>query len=278
MSMTQQRILTATFDSAAAELASDDPMSDLSGPLGSALFFSIAVPAGASNLRIEISGGTGDADLYVRFGEPPSLADYDCRPYLAGNAEQCVFASPSEGIYYVMLHARTEYSGVTLSASFNPPTARYELVVARTGSGNGTVTSSPPGIDCGEHCTASFEAGAEITLSASAAPDSAFTGWSDLCTGTDSCTVSMTGSQNVVATFELATHCPYDHTVALESSLLTGTEVYGACRTLTAGPALVLEAGADISFVAGERIVLRPGFHARAGARLSAQIEPDLRR
>jgi len=167
---------------------------------------------------------------------------------------------------------------VTLIVSYDPAPVMYELTVSKAGSGEGTVTSSPVGIDCGESCTGSFEAGSQITLTADAEPDSTFAGWSDACSGTDTCTVNMTGPLNVFATFELDTLCPYDDTVALESLLLAGTEVYGACRTLTAGPALVLEAGADISFVAGERIVLRPGFRALAGARLRAQIDPDLRR
>ena len=32
-------------------------------------------------------GGTGDGDLYVRFGSQPTTSAYDCRPYASGNAE-----------------------------------------------------------------------------------------------------------------------------------------------------------------------------------------------
>src|SRR5205823_5299392 len=41
--------------------------------------YGIVVPGGATNLVVTMSGGTGDADLYVRFGSQPTLGSYDCR-------------------------------------------------------------------------------------------------------------------------------------------------------------------------------------------------------
>jgi len=67
-------------------------------------------------LRVQISGGSGDADLYVRFGEPPTLDEYDCRPYVGGNDETCEFPDPSVGDWYVMIYGFQSYSGVTLLA------------------------------------------------------------------------------------------------------------------------------------------------------------------
>jgi hypothetical protein len=66
-------------------------------------------------IRFQISGGTGDADLYVRFGSAPTTTQYDCRPYLAGNSESCEFNPASDGDYYVMIRAYSAYSGVTLT-------------------------------------------------------------------------------------------------------------------------------------------------------------------
>lgn len=66
-------------------------------------------------MRFSIAGGTGDADLYVRFGAAPTTATYDCRPYAAGNSESCVFEPSQAGNYYVMLNAYQAYSGVTLT-------------------------------------------------------------------------------------------------------------------------------------------------------------------
>ena len=97
------------------------PITGVSGALNSQQLWTMSVPSGATNLTISISGGTGDADLYVKFGSAPTLTVYDCRPYRAGNAETCTFAAPSAGTYHVMLHGYAAYSGVTLSGNYTPP-------------------------------------------------------------------------------------------------------------------------------------------------------------
>ena len=84
--------------------------------------WTMSVPAGASDLSFQISGGTGDADLYVRFGSAPTTSTYDCRPWLGGNSETCSFASPSTGTYHVMLVAYSTYSGVSLVGSYSTST------------------------------------------------------------------------------------------------------------------------------------------------------------
>ena len=91
---------------------------DLSGSTNSTQNFSLDVPAGASNLVFAISGGSGDADLYVRFGSAPTTSSYDCRPYLNGNNETCNFASPQTGTYFVMVRAYSAYSGLSLTGSY----------------------------------------------------------------------------------------------------------------------------------------------------------------
>src|SRR3546814_1187634 len=79
-----------------------------------ALRYTLDVPAGASNLVFTISGGTGDADLYVKFAEEATDSVYDCRPYKAGNSEVCEFPTPQEGTYHVRVKVYQAYSGVTL--------------------------------------------------------------------------------------------------------------------------------------------------------------------
>ena len=76
------------------------------------------VPAGARNLAFDMSGGSGDADMYVRFGSEPTSSSYDCRPYRNGNVENCSFASPQTGRYYVMLRGYSSFSGVTLKGAY----------------------------------------------------------------------------------------------------------------------------------------------------------------
>ena len=95
------------------------PKTGLSGATGSSTFFTMVVPAGATNLSFQISGGTGDADLYVRFGAAPTTSNYDCRPYKNGNSETCSFDSPQAGTYHVMVRGYRTFSGLSLVGSFD---------------------------------------------------------------------------------------------------------------------------------------------------------------
>ena len=79
----------------------------------------------------------------------------------------------------------------------------YPLTVDLQGSGAGTVTSSPTGVDCGTTCTASFAAGSTVDLSAEADSASAFTGWSGGCSGLSTlCSVTVSSPTDVVASFD----------------------------------------------------------------------------
>ena len=94
------------------------PMTGQSAATGTSVNYTIAVPAGASNLAIGISGGTGDADLYVKFGSAPTDSSYDCRPYKSGNSESCSFAAPSAGTYYVRVKAYSAFSGLSVLGDY----------------------------------------------------------------------------------------------------------------------------------------------------------------
>lgn len=93
--------------------------SNLSGAQGSSRYFTLDVPAGATNLAFNLSGGTGDADMYVRFGSQPTSSSYDCRPYQSGNNESCPIANAQEGIYHIMLQGYSAYSGVALTGTYD---------------------------------------------------------------------------------------------------------------------------------------------------------------
>lgn len=99
----------------------------LSATMGNELRYTIDVPAGATSLSFISTGGTGDADLYVRFGSAPTETTYDCRPYIGGNNETCNISNVQAGTYHVMLRAYSSFSNVTLLASFNEPVAGGSL-------------------------------------------------------------------------------------------------------------------------------------------------------
>ena len=81
---------------------------------------------------------------------------------------------------------------------------QYTLTVSKGGSGSGTITSSPAGINCGSDCSEPYNQGTKITLKVKADPGSTFKGWSGGCTGTSSsCKLTMTSDQTVIATFAL---------------------------------------------------------------------------
>ena len=92
-----------------------DPVTGLQGSTGSDSYFKFSV-ASASQVTVKISGGRGDADLYVKAGNKPTTSSYDCRPYLTGNNEQCRINAQAGQTYFVLIHAYSAYSGVTLSA------------------------------------------------------------------------------------------------------------------------------------------------------------------
>ncbi|KGJ87745.1 collagenase [Colwellia psychrerythraea] len=79
----------------------------------------INVPVGATNLVVNISGGSGDADLFIKQGTAPSSSSYDCRPYQSGNSETCTVSSPTAGLWYMNVNAYSAFANVTLTASFD---------------------------------------------------------------------------------------------------------------------------------------------------------------
>ena len=89
------------------------------------------------------------------------------------------------------------------------------LSVNLAGTGMGTVSSDPAGIDCGVDCEAAYPLGSQITLSAGSAPGSVFVGWSGACSGSASCVVNLNQSQTVGAQFDLL---PQSHSVSVSLS------------------------------------------------------------
>jgi len=119
---------------------------------------------------------------------------------------------PAAGEFTVRLEIKLE------KAAFgNPQPVQHTLIVKapaaalsvfKTGTGSGTVTSAPAGINCGEACAAEFEAGKVVTLTPTAAAGSEFAGWSGACSGTGACQVTMSEAKPVTASFALEEGTP----------------------------------------------------------------------
>lgn len=78
------------------------------------------MPAGATNIKFDTSGGTGDGDLYVRKGAQSTTSLYDCRPWKDGNNETCSFTSPTATTYYIDVYGYSATSGVSVQLTATP--------------------------------------------------------------------------------------------------------------------------------------------------------------
>jgi hypothetical protein len=96
----------------------------------------------------------------------------------------------------------------SVTASFAAPTSEedFTLTVSTAGAGTGTVTSTPAGIDLAAGAASAegqFAAGTVVTLTATPAEDSRFSGWTGDCVGLATCQVTMDGDKAVTAVFGL---------------------------------------------------------------------------
>lgn len=130
-----------------------------------------------------------------------------------------------------------------VTASFTLQT--FVLTVTKNGTGTGTVTSNPAGMDCGSTCAAPFDAGTSVTLTPTPAADSTFAGWSGACNGTGACVVGMDAAKSVTATFDL------------QSFILTVSRDGSGAGTVTSVPAGI-NCGVDCSetYNSGTAVVL----------------------
>ncbi len=94
--------------------------------------FALAVPAGVTAMTVTMSGGTPDADLYVRAGSAPTTTTFTCRSFTDTNDESCRIDAPATGTWFASVHGFSAYSGVTLRVTFE----------GAAGGGGGSVTLS----------------------------------------------------------------------------------------------------------------------------------------
>jgi len=105
-----------------AVLGSGQPVTNLSGAAGSVRQFTIDVAPGAGAgkvLEFGTTGGTGDADIFVRFGAAPAGSTFDCASVLDANGEACAISNPQAGTWFVTVQGFSEgpgFNGVTLLA------------------------------------------------------------------------------------------------------------------------------------------------------------------
>lgn len=136
----------------------------------------------------------------------------------------------------------------------------HGLSVGKVGVGDGTVTSSPAGIDCGADCFESYADGTNVSLNATPASGFYFTGWSGDADCDDG-TVLMNQDRSCTAQFEdQPKECTVaDEDLVLENDTVNNTVTEQACNSITAGPSYTVGSSGDVTFEAPS-IVLRDGF------------------
>jgi Zn-dependent metalloprotease len=106
------------------------PVTGISLASGEYLIWTLDVPAGATDLVFTTAGANGDADLYVKFGAEPNTEDFDCRSWTGTSNEVCEFPTPQEGTYYVMVHAYSGFTDLTLVGGWGGGVEPNEAPVA----------------------------------------------------------------------------------------------------------------------------------------------------
>ncbi|MBN8469948.1 M4 family metallopeptidase [Corallococcus exiguus] len=92
-------------------------LNNVSGARNSNTNLSYVKPSGATAMRFALAGGTGDADLYVKFGSAPTTSSYDCRSAGASSDETCTINGAQSGTYYVLIRGYSAFSGATFTVS-----------------------------------------------------------------------------------------------------------------------------------------------------------------
>ena len=134
----------------------------------------------------------------------------DCDQSYSKDTTVMLMAAPAPGSFFAGWSGDCTGSGPattvkmdankTCTATFN---LAVILTVKKAGSGNGTVTSNPAGIDCGVDCSESYPPNTTVTLTATADAGSLFSGWGGDCVGTDPNTVvTVDVDKTCIATFD----------------------------------------------------------------------------
>jgi Zn-dependent metalloprotease len=94
-------------------------VSGISLATGATNLYTFAVPAGASNLTFNLSGGTGDGDIYAKFGSAPTTTSFEAKSDGGTNTEAITIATPTAGTYYLLLNAYASVSNTSLVANYS---------------------------------------------------------------------------------------------------------------------------------------------------------------
>jgi hypothetical protein len=138
---------------------------------------------------------------------------------------------------------------VTATFELEPGFVLYGLTVTKGGTGTGTVTSSPAGIDCGSTCSTEVFSKTKVTLIATPAPGSAFSHWTGgFCSGEAPCTRAITSTRTVKAVFNAVGVRTLTIAMAGTGTGVVKSKAMGIECTASCSPSIV--AGTKVSLAA----------------------------
>jgi gluconolactonase len=152
--------------------------------------------------------------------------------------------------------AMTAARAVTAAFAAAPPPGYYALTVSKSGTGSGTVSGTS--IACGDTCTANYASGTVVTLTATPADGSTFSGWGGACSGTGACTVTLSETRAVTATFAAQVTPPSSYLVAMVQSSKTKASDLSADDVAALVQDAVAKAGGLDFIHDGQTVVLKP--------------------
>ncbi len=159
-----------------------------------------------------------------------------CTATFANNTKVTLTATPASNYFFSGWSGSCSGTGAcsltltapaTVGAAFKPG---FGLTVALAGAGSGTVTSSPSGINCPTTCSAGFAQNTQVTLTESPGSNYVFAGWSGACTGTSSCSVTLSSSASVTATFGATLQSGLNHIIIFAQENRSLDHYFGAMR------------------------------------------------
>ncbi|MEI2453437.1 pre-peptidase C-terminal domain-containing protein [Lysobacter firmicutimachus] len=174
---TSKSVTVSAPASSGASLSNRVPVTGISGSMGSYQHWTLLVPPGASRLKFSISGYSGDADLYVKYGSAPTTTSYDCRANLGAGAETCNIPTSQAGTYHVMVNGWSAFSGMSLVGSYEEGGAAVLVNgVAQTGLSGATgsyrfwTMQVPSGASNVQFATSGYTGDADLYVKYGSAP------------------------------------------------------------------------------------------------------------
>jgi hypothetical protein len=253
--------------------------------LTSATAIQAAVPAGATTgpLSVTTPGGTATSSSAFKVVPPPTITSFaptsgpvgtsvtisgtsfTGATAVAFNGVGATFTVASDTAIQAIVPAGATTGPVSVTTPGGTATSAGNFAVtailtaAKAGAGNGslTSTSSPASatqIDCGATCSASYDVGTVVTLTATAAAGSVQTGWTGCDTASGAtCTVTMKAARTVTATFAVQTF-----TLSVrKSSLLLGNGTVTSSSSPASSSQINCGSTCSASYVSGTVVTLR---------------------